>query len=108
MHNYQQIPIQIKCSVCCTISAHRLWGATSKQAAQHFVLQEKCHERFLELMLNIESLWGQNTFEVVHCDKCGFCYSNPYIAGNERFYSLSFDCSVYLKWKREFQITCDV
>lgn len=108
MQNYQQIPKKIKCPVCCTNNAHRLWGASSKQAAQHFVLQEKHPERFLELVSHIESLWGQNTCEVVQCDKCGFCYSNPYIAGDERFYSLAYVGSGYPTWKWEFQLTYDV
>jgi SAM-dependent methyltransferase len=108
MQKYQQIPKKIKCPVCCSNNAHRLWGVTSKQAAQHFVLQEKHPERFLELLSHIEGLWGQNTCEVVQCDKCGFCYSNPYIAGDERFYYLAYPYAGYPTWKWEFQLTYDV
>jgi len=78
------------------------------QAAQHFVLQENDSERFLELVSHIESLWGQNTCEVVECNKCGFCYCDPYIAGDERFYSLAYVRSGYPTWKWEFQVTYDV
>jgi 2-polyprenyl-3-methyl-5-hydroxy-6-metoxy-1,4-benzoquinol methylase len=108
MQNYQQIPKNVKCPVCYTDNARILWCVSSKQAAQHFVLQEKYPERFLELVSHIESLWGKNTCEVVQCDNCEFCYSNPYVAGDEKFYSLAYDSYGYPKWKWEFQVTYDV
>jgi len=108
MQNYQKISKKIKCPVCCTNDAHLLWSASSKQAAQHFVLHEKHPERFLELVAHIESLWGQNTCNVVQCDRCGFCFSNPYIGGDERFYRLAYDRSGYPTWKWEFQLTYNV
>ena len=72
------------------------------------MLQEKHHERFSELVSHIEGLWGKNTCEVVQCDKCGFCYSNPYIAGDMQFYNLAYDRCGYPTWKWEFQLTYDV
>ena len=108
MQKYQRIPKMIKCPVCCHDNAQVLWCVSSKQATQHFVLQEKYPERFLALMAKIESLWGQNTCEVVQCCKCGFCYSNPYIAGDEQFYSLAFVRTGYPEWKWEFQLTYEV
>lgn len=108
MQNYQQIPKTIKCPVCSTSKAHRLWDVTSNQAAQHFVLKEKYPERFSELVSHIEGLWEQNTCEVVQCDNCSFCYSNPYVAGDKRFYDLAYDRSGYPKWKWEFQLTYDL
>jgi len=85
-----------------------LWNVSSKQAAQHFVLKEQYPDTFADLVSHIEDLWGQNTCEVVQCDQCGFCYSYPYVAGDERFYSLAYVRSGYPKWKWEFQITYDV
>lgn len=108
MQNYQQIPKKVRCPICCTDDSHLLWCVSSRQAAQHFVLQEKHPERFLELASHIESLLGQNTCEVVQCDKCEFVYSNPYIAGDDRFYSLAYVRSGYPTWKWEFQMTYDV
>jgi SAM-dependent methyltransferase len=108
MENYEQIQKKITCPVCFATNAHLLWSASSKQAAQHYVLQEKYPERFLELVSHIEILWGQNTCEVVRCDKCGFCYSNPFIAGDERFYSLAYIRTSYPLWKWEFQQTYNV
>lgn len=108
MQSYEQSLKKARCPICCTDNAHLLWYVSSKQAAQHFVLQEKYPDRFLDLVSHIENLWGQNTCEVVQCDKCSFCYSNPYIAGDERFYSLAYVRSGYPTWKWEFQQTYDV
>ncbi len=108
MCNYEQIPKKVKCPVCFNNNAHRLWGASSKQAAQHFVLKEKHSKRFLELATHIERLWSQKNCEVVKCDNCGFCYSNPYIAGDALFYNLAYDRTGYPSWKWEFQQTYDI
>ena len=108
MQKYQEIPKQIKCPVCLTNDAHVLWSASSKQVAQHFILPEKYPERFLELVSHIEALWGHNTCEVVQCDKCKYCYSNPYIAGDMRFYTLAYERSGYPIWKWEYQLTYDL
>ncbi|MBT4288198.1 MAG: hypothetical protein HOD92_12760 [Deltaproteobacteria bacterium] len=70
-------PTTSHCQVCNTEHAHSLWGVSSQQAAQHFVLQEKHPERFSKLVAHIEALWGQKSCDVVQCDGCGFCYSNP-------------------------------
>ncbi|MEE9354070.1 MAG: class I SAM-dependent methyltransferase [Methylococcaceae bacterium] len=108
MQNYQQIPTKAKCPVCTCNDAHRLWDVTSKQAAQHYVLQEKQPERYLELVSHIEDLWKQDSCEVVKCDQCEFCYSNPYVAGDKRFYYLAYERPGYPSWKWEFQITHDI
>jgi len=108
MENYQQTQKKITCPVCYATNAHLLWSTSSMQAAQHFVLKEKHPERFLKLVSQIEILWGQNTCDVVRCDKCGFYYSNPFIAGDEQFYSLAYVRTGYPIWKWEFQQTYDV
>lgn len=108
MMEYQQIPKMLSCPVCCEDKAYLLWSTNNEQAAQHFVLKEKYPERFLELSTHIEKLWGQDICEVVQCQNCGFVYSNPYVAGDERFYHLAYVSHGYPKWKWEFQLTYDV
>lgn len=108
MQNYNQIPRIIKCPVCSSHSSKCLYEVNSSQAAQHFVLKEKEYERFLKLVFHIEQLWGKNTCEVVQCDTCGFCFSDPYVSGDELFYSLAYSRNGYPKWKWEFQQTYDI
>ena len=105
MKSYEKSREKALCPVCCTEVAHVLWRVSSKQAAQHFVLYEKYPDRFNDLALHIENLWGQSTCEVMQCAQCGFCFSYPYVAGDEQFYSLAYVRSGYPKWKWEFQIT---
>ena len=107
MQKYQRIPETAECPVCGAGAALRLWSTTSSQAAQNFVLREKHPDRFLELASHIECLWGQSVCHVVQCERCGFCYSSPYVAGDERFYDLAYDRRGYPKWKWEFQRTYD-
>jgi SAM-dependent methyltransferase len=69
------------------------------------VLKEKDFQRHLDLATQIETLWGQNTCEVIKCSNCDFCYSNPYIAGDEKFYTIAYERNGYPKWKWEFEET---
>ena len=108
MKSYANSKQKALCPICSKEDAHLLWRANSKQAAQHFILKEKYPERYSDLVLHIEKLWGQSTCGVVQCDQCGFCYSYPYVAGDKTFYGLAYTRLGYPKWKWEFQITYDV
>lgn len=108
MQNYRAKITKAMCPICYNENGHILWSINSKQAAQHFVLQEKSPERFAKLASHIEHLWRKDTCDVVQCDVCEFVYSNPYVAGDERFYRLAYDRSGYPTWKWEFQQTYDV
>ena len=108
MRNYQLKPVERSCPVCYSKDAHILWIVDSNQAAQHFVIKEIDAKRFQELASHIEKLWRQKTCEVVQCNNCKFCYSNPFISGDERFYTLAYNRSGYPKWKWEFQVSYEV
>jgi len=108
MRKYQLTAVQRNCPVCFSGSAYILWTVSSRQAAQHFVLKEADKEKFLELAEHIKGLWGQDSCEVVLCDNCGFCYSNPYLAGDKLFYTLAHSRSNYPAWKWEYQKTYEV
>jgi SAM-dependent methyltransferase len=107
MDHYKQTSKTITCPVCRGTQARVLWEVNSEQAAQHFVLREKAPERFRALVAHIEHLWGRDLCEVAECDQCGFCYSNPYRAGDKRFYDLAYERhnQSYPKWKWEFEAT---
>jgi 2-polyprenyl-3-methyl-5-hydroxy-6-metoxy-1,4-benzoquinol methylase len=102
-----QIQNKITCPICLSNKSEILWTTNSINAAQHYVLKEKYPERFHLLKSQIEILWGQNTCEVLKCDNCKFCFSNPFIAGDELFYTLAYNRTGYPSWKWEFQQTYD-
>lgn len=108
MKNYKLIPVQRNCPVCYSAVANILWTVSSSQAAQHFVLKEADSKRFLKLVSHIEGLWKGGICEVVRCDKCGFCYSNPYVAGDKQFYDLAYGRCSYPVWKWEYRLTYEV
>src|SRR5690348_9581573 len=101
-------PRSTTCPVCLGAGSRLLWGATAAQAAQHFVLKEKNPDRHARLASHLGTLWGRERCEVVRCDHCGFCYADPYIAGDDQFYALAYErhASSYPGWKWEFEQTC--
>lgn len=108
MQRYEGTPCRCDCPVCHSPDGRILWTVNSREAAQHFVRQEADGPRFEQLAEHIESLWQRDTCEVVRCDACGFCFSHPYVAGDEHFYSLGCDRGNYPAWRWEYQLTYDV
>jgi Methyltransferase domain. len=71
-------------------------------------LQERDLARHSELARHIEGLWGGPYCAVVRCEACEFCFSQPFIAGDARFYELAYSDPVgYPTWKWEFEVTRD-
>lgn len=106
MKNYQSLPTtEVICPICHSEFGKVLWSVNSSQAAQHYVLKEVDPQRFLKLTSHIEHLWKQKTCDVVQCNNCSFCYSNPYIAGDDKFYALAYERTGYPTWKWEHQLT---
>jgi 2-polyprenyl-3-methyl-5-hydroxy-6-metoxy-1,4-benzoquinol methylase len=107
--HYQLTPtLEANCPICNSKSAQILWSVNSSQAAQHYVTKEAATQRFINLASHIKSLWKQDSCDIVRCDDCGFCYSNPYVAGDEKFYTFAYDRSGYPTWKWEHQLTYEV
>ena len=93
------------CPICKSGGSRILYSINSEQAAQHFVLKEAEPARFAELQSHIETIWHQPTCRVVQCDSCGFCYSNPYVAGDRRFYTLAYRRLGFPTRKWEYELT---
>lgn len=102
---YSYAPSNAACPVCGAQQARILYGVTSAQAAQHFILREQDVERHDLLAAHIASLWGQPFAEVVTCAKCEFCFSHPFAAGDARFYELAYPTAGYPGWRWEFTVT---
>jgi SAM-dependent methyltransferase len=96
---------QVYCPVCGTGDTRHLWSVTCDLAAQHFVLKEKNEHRHGQLAAHIKSLWQGDSCCILECESCGFCFSNPYTAGDMQFYDLAYDRNSYPKWKWEFEKT---
>ncbi len=93
------------CPACKTSTSTELWGASSIDAAQHFIRKESDAPRNAALAEHIEWLWGQSRCSVMHCDACGLGFSFPFIAGDEKFYNLAFPRLGYPKDRWEYART---
>jgi hypothetical protein len=96
------------CPVCYAKHGHSVRKITAQEAAQHFALKERNLEQHLAVKNEIETVWGGPSCLVVRCDNCGFCYSEPYVAGSQRFYELTYGNPNYPHWRWEYSRTLDV
>lgn len=105
MEKYSLEPRTVRCPACLEKRCSLLYTVDSRAATQHYVLREVAPERHEALRLHIERLWGQPTCDVVRCMDCGFCFADPFVAGDARFYDLAYERSSYPSWKWEFERT---
>ena len=105
MNSYILKPTNTICPVCRSKDALILWQTSSEESAQHYVLKQKDFKKNYKLTNQIEAIWGKNKCEVNKCSNCDFCYSNPFKAGDEEFYTLAYERKGYPSWKWEFQET---
>lgn len=105
---YELTPKDASCPVCYCKKAHLLYTVDGQQATRHFVLKEVDEQRFLKLRSHINTFWQYHTCDVVRCTECGFCFPDPYVAGDGRFYALAYENPSYPSWKWEFHLTYEV
>jgi 2-polyprenyl-3-methyl-5-hydroxy-6-metoxy-1,4-benzoquinol methylase len=100
---------QFACPVCYSKDLRKLWNVDCDSAAQHFILKEKDRRRHRRLSEIIKRLWGRSYCIVLECRKCGFCFSDPYIAGDKEFYDIAYQKKKggYPNWRWEFQKTVE-
>jgi len=94
-----------QCPVCYSDHAMILHDFTAEEAAQHFICRESNPTRNTELAAHIEALWGSRHCKVRQCLVCGFGFSDPYVAGDVRFYNLAAERSFYGNERWEFTRT---
>lgn len=87
---YLNEKIESKCPICGCKNAKILYKITAKEVTKRFILACKYPDKNKELEQVIKNLWEQNTCQVLQCDECNFCYSFPYIAGDEDFYKMAY------------------
>jgi SAM-dependent methyltransferase len=89
----KQIPSNsaIECPVCGSTALDELYSIDAVEATGHFLTQSRDPSRFESLRQHICTLWGQETCEIQQCRNCGFGFSQPYVAGDARFYGLAYE-----------------
>jgi 2-polyprenyl-3-methyl-5-hydroxy-6-metoxy-1,4-benzoquinol methylase len=102
---YQLTPTTSRCPVCYSEQSQSLYSVDSEHAAQHYVLAEADGERHARLKAHIERLWGQASCALMQCRQCNFCFAQPFVAGDARFYELAYQRTGYPGWKWEYERT---
>jgi len=95
-----------KCPVCGKQDNKILYMVNSETAPNHFFKGGRNKSEYVKLKLAIENVWGQNTCSFNQCNYCDFCFSIPFIAANNEYYSILYNNNDnYPVWKWEFEIT---
>jgi len=80
------------CPICDSRRAQVVHPAiTNLSAARHFLNPHRDPQRYEALCRHISTLWGRDYCSIRRCLDCGFGYSDPYVAGDEKFYSLAYE-----------------
>jgi 2-polyprenyl-3-methyl-5-hydroxy-6-metoxy-1,4-benzoquinol methylase len=105
---YDLSPVSgVRCPACFGERGKLLFDVSSEQAAQHFARIELDRPKHEKLRGQIERGWKQNRARVIHCDTCGFCFADPYVAGSAEFYATMLDSPSFPQSRWEFGVTRD-
>ncbi len=105
---YALTPTDARCPACDATDAEVLYDVPVALAAQHFRPREAEPDAHDALHAHIATLWG-GPAQMVRCRRCGLGFSDPFVAGDHRFYDLAFEPSYdYPQARWEFGRTRDV
>jgi len=93
------------CPLCSSANGILLYTVNCEQAARHFILKERNHEKFCRLVNKIKKIWNSEICSVICCKDCLFIYANPFISGDQEFYQLAFEEGGYPQNRWEFAQT---
>jgi SAM-dependent methyltransferase len=77
---------------------------TAEQAATHFCPPWRNAERYERLRQSITKLWGGNTCVIRQCGACGFAFGDPFVGGDEEFYSILHEQHGYPAWRWDYDL----
>lgn len=91
------------CPVCgAPASLPPLNAYSLRAAAEHFCPPGRSPERTERMEAAIRQLWGREEALFLRCRACGFGYCDPYVSGDEAFYSILNESYGYSNWKWDY------
>jgi len=75
---------------------------TAEHAAAHFCPPWRNADRYERLRQSITKLWGGNTCVIRQCSACGFAFGDPFVGGDEEFYSILHEQHGYPAWRWDY------
>jgi len=98
--------LESKCPAC--LSQSMLLGeVTSDAATRHFKDEVSTPDDFRKLKNLIEELWNGNRCSRRKCLNCSLIFSDPFSAGDSRFYNLAHSSHVYPRNRWEYKVALD-
>lgn len=93
------------CPVCEQPCAGRpMYRYSASQAAAHFCPPTRDADRFRRLTDCINRLWNGRECVVLRCEACGFAFGQPFVGGDEEFYSILLEQKVYPPWRWDYDV----
>ena len=80
-----------ECPICRSRNVELVHRVSSVAAARHFLNPSRNRNRYEALCRHIAALWGRDYCSIRRCRDCDFGFSDPYIAGDGKFYNLAYD-----------------
>ena len=77
---------------------------TAEDAATHFCPPWRNADRYERLRQSITKLWGGNTCVIRQCSACGFAFGDPFVGGDEEFYSTLHEQHGYPSWRWDYDL----
>jgi 2-polyprenyl-3-methyl-5-hydroxy-6-metoxy-1,4-benzoquinol methylase len=101
-------PATLRCPVCgspCHEPPWREYGI--EEAARHFCPEIRDANRYRRLRDCIARLWNDRPCRVLHCSNCGFGFADPFVGGDEEFYSILHEQQGYPGWRWDYDVAIE-
>ncbi|NJL62225.1 MAG: class I SAM-dependent methyltransferase [Methylacidiphilales bacterium] len=105
INNKKQQQINIKCPVCENTSFEEpIYKYSALEAAAHFCPPNRNSTRNQRLVKSIRKLWQGDECSIIRCPECGFAFGQPFIGGDEEFYSILHEQHGYPSWRWDYDV----
>ncbi len=104
---YSYHKIISKCPLCSNQSNLLLYTIDSETATR-YLISKKDLIKFASFKKLIERLWKRGTCKKILCKNCLLFYTEPFVGGNEKFYSQVYSSpGKYPSWRWDYKTTLD-
>ena len=94
------------CPVCASPAAPAV-RYTAGEAAAYFCPPHRDADRNQRLETAIRDLWDGDTCTVHRCPSCGFGFGDPYVGGDDAFYTALHEQMAYPSWRWDYDVAVD-
>jgi SAM-dependent methyltransferase len=101
----ESVHMSTACPICGSYNVQVIYQVSAEEAAYNWIVAGKQRESIAELAAHIRVLWGREIANMMDCLDCTFGFSDPFVAGDAKFYELAFGPSNYPRDKWEYRKT---